>query len=95
MRTEDEVAVGGMGFHGPPDDEGRVEVGYDLAEAARGRGHATTALRALSGWALAHPDVGSLLALTEPSNLASQAVLARAGYVPLAPRGPNLAFGLS
>ncbi|WP_369214832.1 GNAT family N-acetyltransferase, partial [Streptomyces flavofungini] len=51
VRTEDEVAIGGMGFHGPPDEEGRVEVGYDLAEAARGRGYATVALQALSTWA--------------------------------------------
>lgn len=94
VRTADEVAVGGMGFHGPPDDEGCVEVGYDLVPAARGRGHATVALRALATSALARPDVTSLLALVEPGNLPSQAVLTRVGFTPLAPRGPNLAYGL-
>ncbi len=94
VRTADEVTVGAMGFHGPPDDEGRVEVGYDLAEAARGRGHATVALRALADWALARADVTSLLALVEPGNLPSQALLARVGFTPLPPRGPNLAYGL-
>ncbi|MFD4632643.1 GNAT family N-acetyltransferase [Streptomyces sp. NPDC058284] len=94
VRTADEVAVGGMGFHGPPDDNGCVEVGYDLVEAARGRGYATEALRSLSQWALTHPEVTSLLALVEPSNTASHGVVARAGYVRLADRDGNWAYGL-
>ncbi|MBW5426221.1 GNAT family N-acetyltransferase [Streptomyces sp. BG9H] len=80
VRTEDELAVGAMGFHGPPDDEGRVEIGYDLAEAARGRGYATTALRSLSEWALSHPETTSLLARVDPENKPSQAVLTRTGF---------------
>ncbi|WP_447038995.1 GNAT family N-acetyltransferase [Streptomyces sp. DSM 118878] len=94
VRTADETAVGAIGFHGPPDDEGSVEIGYDLAEAARGRGYATVALRALADWALARPDVTSLLAQVEPRNLPSQAVLTRVGFTPLPPREPNLAYGL-
>ncbi|QUW92058.1 GNAT family N-acetyltransferase [Streptomyces sp. V17-9] len=80
VRREDGHAVGGMGFHGAPDGDGRVEVGYDLAEAARGNGYATEALRALSAWALAREEVTSVFATTEPENGASQAVLARAGF---------------
>lgn len=81
VRTEDEVAVGGMGFHGAPDEEGVAEVGYDLVAAARGRGYASEALASLSTWALARPGVSSLLALIEPENTASQRVVSRAGYV--------------
>ncbi|MFG2679395.1 GNAT family N-acetyltransferase [Streptomyces sp. NPDC048392] len=84
VRREDGRAVGGMGFHGPPDEDGRVEIGYDLAEAARGNGYATEALRALSAWALAREEVTSVFATTEPENTASQAVLARAGFVRVA-----------
>ncbi|GAA3101399.1 GNAT family N-acetyltransferase [Streptomyces rectiviolaceus] len=80
VRTEDEVAVGGMGFHGPPDEEGVAEVGYDLVPAARGRGYASEALRSLSDRALAHPELTTLLAVIEPENVASQAVVTRAGY---------------
>ncbi|MGW0535967.1 GNAT family N-acetyltransferase [Streptomyces sp. NPDC003032] len=94
VRTEDELAVGAMGFHGPPDDEGCVEVGYDLAEAARGRGYAATALRALAEWALARPEVTSVLGLVDPSNAPSQAVLGRAGFERLEDRGNALAYGL-
>ncbi|GAA3844490.1 GNAT family N-acetyltransferase [Streptomyces coacervatus] len=80
VRREDGRAVGGMGFHGVPDDEGRVEIGYDLTEAARGNGYATEALRALSEWALARDEVKLLFAAIDQQNLPSQAVVARAGF---------------
>ncbi|MFD1660462.1 GNAT family N-acetyltransferase [Streptomyces caeni] len=80
VRSEDGRAVGSMGFHGTPDDEGRAEVGYDLVEAARGHGYATEALRALAAWALARDDVERLLAVTDRDNTLSQGVLERAGF---------------
>ncbi|MBD0424918.1 GNAT family N-acetyltransferase [Streptomyces sp. TRM S81-3] len=80
VRQEDGRAVGGIGFHGAPDEDGRVEIGYDLAEAARGNGYATEALSALSGWALAREEVTSVFATTEPANTASQRVIERAGF---------------
>ncbi|MFD4970855.1 GNAT family N-acetyltransferase [Streptomyces sp. NPDC058424] len=81
VRQEDGRAVGGMGFHGVPDEEGRAEVGYDLAVSARGHGYATEALRALSGWALARDDVRLLVATVDRANLPSQRVVTRAGFV--------------
>ncbi|WP_107071031.1 GNAT family N-acetyltransferase [Streptomyces cyaneogriseus] len=94
VRREDGLAVGAMGFHGPPDEDGRVEIGYDLVEAARGHGYATEALRALSGWALAREDVTVVCATTEPGNLASQAVLDRAGFTRVAGDGEQPAYEL-
>ncbi|MER6630574.1 GNAT family N-acetyltransferase [Streptomyces sp. NPDC000987] len=80
VRREDGRAIGGMGFHGVPDEEDRAEIGYDLVAAARGHGYATEALRALASWALARDDVSALLAVVEPDNLPSQAVVTRAGF---------------
>ncbi|PZT69224.1 GNAT family N-acetyltransferase [Streptomyces sp. SW4] len=80
VRREDGLAVGAMGFHAPPDADGRVEIGYDLAEAARGHGYATEALRTLAAWALERAEVTHVYARTEPGNTASQAVLTRAGF---------------
>ncbi|WP_432080856.1 GNAT family N-acetyltransferase [Streptomyces sp. WAC 04229] len=94
VRREDGRAVGGMGFHGPPDEDGRVEIGYDLAEAARGHGYATEALRALSAWALARDEVTSVFATTEPANVASQAVITRAGFTRVAGDEGQLAYEL-
>ncbi|MEV6835262.1 GNAT family N-acetyltransferase [Streptomyces sp. NPDC051133] len=80
VRAEDGRALGAMGFHGPPDEDGLVEIGYDLAEGARGQGYATEALRGLSAWALARDDVRILLAKIDLDNGASRAVVARAGF---------------
>ncbi len=80
VRREDGRAVGGMGFHGVPDEEGRTEIGYDLAEGARGQGYATEALRALCDWALARDDVRTVFATIDRDNLASQAVVSRVGF---------------
>ncbi|MFJ5534302.1 GNAT family N-acetyltransferase [Streptomyces sp. NPDC093261] len=80
IRKEDGRAVGGMGFHGAPDEKGRAEVGYDLAEAARGHGYATEALRALAARTLEREDVRALCAVVDGDNLPSQAVVSRAGF---------------
>ncbi len=80
IRREDGRAIGGMGFHGVPDEEGRVEIGYDLVEGARGQGYATEALRSLAEWALARDDVDMVFATIEQANIPSQRVVSRAGF---------------
>ena len=80
VRRSDDLAVGGLGFHSAPDEEGRAEIGYDLVPSARGHGYVTEALRALSQWALARTDVRSLFATVERDNIPSQAVLSRVGF---------------
>ncbi|MGN6325462.1 GNAT family N-acetyltransferase [Pseudolysinimonas sp.] len=79
VRTRDDgLAIGGLGFFGPPED-GRVELGYGLVAAARGRGYATEALRAAVGLAARH-GARSVEADTEEANAASQNVLRKAGF---------------
>ncbi|MFI9029423.1 GNAT family N-acetyltransferase [Streptomyces sp. NPDC053560] len=80
-RTEDGVALGGIGFHGPPDETGTAELGYDLSPSARGAGWATDAVRLLASWAWSRPEVRTLRAATEPANLLSQRVLERSGFL--------------
>ncbi|WP_438817310.1 GNAT family N-acetyltransferase [Streptomyces actuosus] len=80
VRKEDGRAVGGMGFHGAPDDEQRAEVGYDLAESARGHGYASEALTALADRALARDGIRLLFAAIDDDNRPSQSVAERAGF---------------
>lgn len=94
LRAADRVAVGGVGFHGPPCD-GAVEVGYDLSASARGRGLATEALGLLCGWALRQPGVAGVIAGTEPANGPSQRVLDRVGFTRVADRGGLWMYELS
>jgi len=75
----DGLAVGGLGFFGPPDEAGAVEVGYGLVESARGVGLATEALLAALSTAAEHRAL-SASADTEIANLASRRVLEKAGF---------------
>jgi RimJ/RimL family protein N-acetyltransferase len=77
-RRSDGLAVGGIGFMGPP-DAGMVEIGYGLIPAARGHGYAAEALVALMAIADEH-GVAEVLADTTRDNIASQRTLARAGF---------------
>ena len=77
--ARDGLAVGGIGFFGPPDADGAVEVGYGLVAAARGRGLAGAALAQALGIAAAH-GVRVVRADTDPANLPSSRVLERAGF---------------
>ncbi|WP_285728247.1 GNAT family N-acetyltransferase [Psychromicrobium xiongbiense] len=78
-RASDGVAVGGIGFFGPPDDDGAVTLGYGLVPSARGRGLATAALTATLEIARA-AGARRVQAVTDADNVASQAVLLRCGF---------------
>jgi RimJ/RimL family protein N-acetyltransferase len=75
----DGLAVGGIGFFGPPDHAGRVEIGYGLVPAARGQGFATEAVERFLELAAAH-GAGAAVADTDTANTASQRVLLKAGF---------------
>jgi RimJ/RimL family protein N-acetyltransferase len=79
VRLADGQAIGGCGFHGAPLG-GVVEIGYDLAESARGQGFASEAAGLVTAYALTHDGVRMVVAHTEPGNTASQAVLSRVGF---------------
>ncbi|MET8681658.1 GNAT family N-acetyltransferase [Streptomyces sp. NPDC004647] len=95
LRSHDLTALGTIGFHGPPDDGGMVEIGYDLSVSARGAGWATDAARLLTSWALGEPGVVTVLATTQPGNLPSQRVLERTGFTRVADRDPLWAYELT
>ena len=50
IERESQSVVGDIGFIGPPDEDGSVEVGYSVIPARRGRGDATQAARAIVAW---------------------------------------------
>jgi RimJ/RimL family protein N-acetyltransferase len=78
---EDGVVVGDAGTHGPPDENREVEIGYGLAEQARGRGLASEFVPALAQALLARPEVGRVVARAVlADNLPSRRALERAGF---------------
>jgi RimJ/RimL family protein N-acetyltransferase len=80
VRRSDGLAVGDAGFHGPPGEDGEVEIGYALVPAARGTGLAAEATALLIEWARAQPGVRRVAARVEPTNGPSRRLLERLGF---------------
>jgi len=78
VRTDDLRIVGACGFKAGPKN-GRIEVGYGVAPAARGGGAATMALTLLSGIAF-EAGISEVLAEVLPENKASTRVVQKAGF---------------
>ena len=77
---EGAVAVGRAGFHGPPNDDGMVEVGYAVDPDFRRQGYARAALAAMLERAAADPAVKVVRASVSPGNVASLALIAQFGF---------------
>lgn len=72
-------AVGHVGFHGPPDERGMVEIGYTVLAAFRRRGYAREAAQAM--WAAAGAAGARVLrASISPGNEPSLALVRAAGF---------------
>ena len=77
---EPRTLIGTCGFKGPPDADGRVEVGYSVLEQFRCRGLATEAVRALMRAAF-EAGASEIAAETYPSLLPSLRVMAKCGMI--------------
>jgi len=72
--------VGVIGFHGPPDAEGLVEIGYAIIETEHRKGYGVEAASLLVTRAFADHRVHCVKAETLPHLTASQKVLTRCGF---------------
>lgn len=73
--------MGHAGFHGPPNDEGMVEVAYTVIPEQRGKGYAAAALHALLTRAASEAGVRTVRATISPNNSASLHIVRAAGFV--------------
>ncbi len=81
VRNEDRLAVGSFDFKGAPDAEGRVEIGYGLAQAFRHYGYMTETVRAMCRWTRLSGKAYEIVAETDCNNAASQKVLFQCGFI--------------
>jgi [ribosomal protein S5]-alanine N-acetyltransferase len=72
--------VGSVGFHGPPDRRGRVEIGYDVVETERRQGYARESVGALTDWAFASGRARVCIASVSPDNAPSLALVRSLGF---------------
>ena len=73
--------IGTIGFHGAPDDLGRLEVGYSVDPEYRRQGFASESVQALFDWAHATHGIRRFIASISPTNQASLQLAAGFGFV--------------
>jgi RimJ/RimL family protein N-acetyltransferase len=76
----DRRIIGSIGFHGPPDAEGRAEVGYRVESNYRRQGYAREAIQALFDWAHRTHGVTRFVASIDPNNEPSLRLAEGFGY---------------
>jgi len=75
------VLCGSIGFKGPPDEQGIVEIGYSVLPEFEGQGLATEMVAAIVKWAEHQPQVKRIEAETNIDNKASIRVLEKNDFV--------------
>lgn len=78
-QSGERAVIGTIGFHGPPDDDGRVEIGYRIEPAHRRQGLTTEAVAALLAWAETE-GIHRFRASVAPDNVASRAIVRSFGF---------------
>jgi [ribosomal protein S5]-alanine N-acetyltransferase len=84
--ADDDSVLGRFNLFGLED--GTAVLGYRVAQHVAGRGVATATVRELCRLAAARHGLRTLRAATSRENVASQKVLAKAGFVPAGPADP-------
>jgi [ribosomal protein S5]-alanine N-acetyltransferase len=80
VHRESDSAIGSVGFKGPPDEAGMVEIAYGIVPGFQAQGYATEAAAAGVAFAFADGRVRVVRAHTLPANNASTRVLAKCGF---------------
>jgi ribosomal-protein-alanine N-acetyltransferase len=86
---EDGTVLGRFNLYLVDLEDGTAELGYRVAQQVAGRGVATATVRELCRLAAAQYGLRTLRAATTHDNVASQKVLAKAGFVPVGPAEPG------
>lgn len=72
--------VGSIGFHGPPDADRRLEVGYSVDPVFRRQGYARESVIALFDWAQSEHGITRFVASISPANEPSLRLAAGLGF---------------
>lgn len=72
--------VGGICFHGEPDENGEVEIGYGIDDPFQNQGYMSETIAGFIRWLAENPKVKVVKAETGADNLPSVRVLERNGF---------------
>lgn len=73
--------IGHIGFHDPPREGGKLEMGYTVFPDFRQQGYATEAVLAMMGWATSVHGIRTFIASVSPTNEPSLATVRKLGFV--------------
>ncbi len=76
---ENNTVIGDIGFHGKPDENGAVEVGFGLAREEWNKGYGYEALKGIAKWTMMQEGVKTLKADCLIDNIASRRILEKIG----------------
>jgi len=79
VKKDNMQVIGDIGFHGKPDENGEVEVGYGLVEKERGKGVGFESLQAIMEWAISQTSVKVIKADCLTYNMPSIRILEKVG----------------
>ncbi len=75
------ILCGSIGFKGPPDKRGMVEIGYSVLPEFEGQGLATEMVAGIVQWVKQQPQVEGIEAETNTDNKASIRVLEKNSFI--------------
>lgn len=79
IHTADSTLIGDLGFGGKPDEQGTVEMGYEVFPAYQKQGYAFEAVQALVNWAITQPNLKRIIAHSPQDHTASIRILEKLG----------------
>ena len=86
--------IGGICFHGEPDKNGEVEIGYGIDGPFQNRGYMSETIAGFTHWAIKNKKARTIRAETENDNIASIRVLEKNGFKLSLPTEKTLIFKL-
>jgi [ribosomal protein S5]-alanine N-acetyltransferase len=72
--------IGGICFHGEPDEKGEVEIGYGIDNGYMNKGYMTETIGGIINWIRNNKEVRIIKAETDSSNISSVRVLEKNGF---------------
>lgn len=79
IHIEDSTLIGDLGFGGKPDEQGTVEMGYEVISAYRQQGYAFEVAAALANFAFTQPQLKRIISYCPQDNAASIRILEKLG----------------
>jgi [ribosomal protein S5]-alanine N-acetyltransferase len=81
ISKDENKMIGDLCIVGEPNEKGEIEIGYGTYDEFQGRGFMTEMVEGIIKWAKTQPNVRSIVASTDKTNIASFKVLQKNNFI--------------